>query len=74
MPLCGAEPSETPHRERPGRGIRRKTIGGEHAGGGALSLFYVEKSVDRKKISARDWQWGIGHAFSEPMVDAPYDP
>jgi hypothetical protein len=56
-PLCGAEPSEAPHRERPGERIRWGRRRGQ-AGGTALVLFDVEKSVDRETVSTCDGQWG----------------
>jgi len=53
MPLCGTKPSETPHRERPGKriGDRRRR---RQAGRTALFLVYVAKGVDQQTISIRN--------------------
>jgi hypothetical protein len=69
-PLRVASPSETPHRERPGKRIGWRRRGGQ-AGGTALVLFDVGKSVDQEKISTCDGQWVQGQhsgRLSERML------
>jgi hypothetical protein len=57
-------------RRRTARGPENESAregGGKQVGGAALFPFYVEKGVDREKISTRDRDSVIGPAFPEPF-------